>query len=205
MRLQRLSIATAIVAAMLQLATPSHAAGDSRDLLGSVGDAFDAVRDFLMSPFTRGGGRAVTPPTPMDFIRGARSGSPFWDDLRDAGYALDEFKTQLGLLPGLEFDFVLVRELSEADRDALERKLEIDAKQNGGLTAMIQRRIIHTLLEASDFEEIRIGELKLTVLPLPSVTFEVEPVEAPLAEEHDAIFRVVQDLRQIIHKQAGER
>ena len=202
MHLQRLSIATAIVAAMLQLATPSHAAGHSRDILGSVGDAFDSVRDFLLSPFD--GGPVVEPPTPMDFIHGAQRDSPFWDNLIDAGYALKKIDTYVGLIPGLEFDFILVRELSEADRDALERKLEIDAKQNGNITDMVRRQIIRTLIEASDFEDTRIAEVILSILPLPSVTFKMEPTEAPLGEEHDAIFRVVQELRHQMRERAGE-
>ena len=177
MRLQRLSIATAIVAAMLQLATPGHAAEDTGDLLDSVGHMFDVVRDFLMSPFTRDGEQAVEPPTPMDFIHGVQSGSPYRENFKDAGYALKEVIADIGLIPGFEFKFVLVRELSEADRDAIEHKLEIDAKLNRNLTAMIRRQIIHALLEASDFKDTRIADVTLSILPLPSVTFTMEPLE----------------------------
>ena len=62
--------------------------------------------------------------------------------------------------------FQVVRELSEADRNALERSLEIDDKRVPGVTAMAQRQIIRTLLAVSKSEEMRVGKLVIGILPL---------------------------------------
>jgi hypothetical protein len=87
--------------------------------------------------------------------------------------------------------FQLVRELSEADRDSLERKLEIDDIRDPGFVPTIQRQIVRTLLEASDVNNMRVGKLVIGILPLPSADFTLEPADAPLSEEHDAIYRAV--------------
>src|SRR6266849_1979453 len=87
--------------------------------------------------------------------------------------------------------FQLMRELSEADRDSLERKLEIDDIRDPGVVASIQRQIVRTLLEASNINNMRIGKLVIGILPLPSAEFTLEPADAPLSEEHDALYRAI--------------
>jgi hypothetical protein len=116
----------------------------------------------------------------------------FWETLKDAGYELKEFKTGVGIIPDIGGEFDLARELSDADRAYLERKILIDEVKRRGFKAAIQREIIRSLLAASDLQELRITKLEITLLPLPAASFVTEPKELPMSEEHDAIFRAVQ-------------
>ena len=201
MQIQKLSVATAVFVALLHTATPSHAQSATENFLDYISDMFAAMGEFVTAPMTGNAGASrVMPPTPMHYVDGIQGegSSPFWNQLEDAGYELVEVVTTVGIIPEVEFDFVLARELSDADRDALERKLEIDAKMNPGMVASVRRQIIHTLLEASSFKDMRIAQLKVEFVPLPGVSFTMEPVEAPMGEEHDAIFRIVQKVRHLI-------
>ncbi len=145
----------------------------------------------------------IAPATPMDAVRDIHNpgGSAFWDHLSDAGYKFKELVTEVGIIPGIEFEFVIARELSEADRNALERTLEIDAKQNPGFFAAIQREIVWTLLEASEVKGMRIEELTVTMLPLPGVEFVLAPAEGPMSEEHDTLYRNIKDLKRYLKEQ----
>ncbi|NQV99570.1 MAG: hypothetical protein HQ483_07720 [Rhodospirillales bacterium] len=143
---------------------------------------------------------AFSPPTPMSSIRDMHhpDGSPFWGFLEDAGYKFKEVVTDVGIIPGVSFEFVIARELSEADRNSLERALEINAKRHPDIISALQRRIVRTLLEASELEGMRIEDLEITLLPLPGVQFVMAPTEGPMNEEHDVIYRSVKDLHKLL-------
>jgi hypothetical protein len=134
----------------------------------------------------------ITESSPTSLLRGIQGGTMFWDGLRDAGYEVKEVTTGVGIIPDVKMSFQLMRELSDADRDALERKIEIDETRRGGLTAVIQRQILRTLLAASNLQDMRITKLDITLLPLPAAEFVMEPKESPLSEEHDALLRALQ-------------
>lgn len=169
-------VVTVVIVVALQISGPVYAASDSRGWAESFEDWFDSIGETVMMPFTDDGIDMVSPPVTMRQVSAGATRDPFWHYIEEAGYQFKEAKAEVGLIPGLEFDFVLVRELSEADRNSLERKLEIDAKMRPGLLAMIKRRIINTLLDASAFKEIRIEELSLSLLPLPSAQFSLAPM-----------------------------
>jgi len=192
----RSRLAGAVAGALLLAAVPSERAA-----------AADPVADFfymahqnivegwkaLISPLTGSTVEMVRPPSPVSLVHGlsSKSGSHFWDHLSDAGYDLAEIDTTVGIIPDVKMTFQLVRELSEADRDSLERKLEIDDFRDPGLVSSIQRQIVRTLLEASNINNMRVGKLVIGILPLPSAEFSLEPQDAPLSEEHDMIYRAV--------------
>ena len=179
----------AIVVSALLLSTSGSARAEN--LLTSVQDTLMSMWDVVRAPFQRETAYAVTPPT-QAIIRGKTDGFDFWESLRDAGYEIKEFTTGIGIIPDVKMSFQLARELTDADRDWLERKIEIDEIKRGGLTAVIQRQILRTLLAASNLEDMRITKLDVTLLPLPAAEFVMEPKEAPFSEEHDAIYRAVQ-------------
>src|SRR5216684_171774 len=93
----------------------------------------------------------------------------------------------------IKMTFQIVRELSEADRNALERTLEIDDREVPGMTAMAQRQIIRTLLAVSRSERMRVGKLVIGILPLPSADFTIEPADSPLGEEHNALLQAIKN------------
>jgi len=154
----------------------------------------DMVSDFfnsLIEPLTKSPFHSVTKVTPSSLVHGMEGGSHFLQHLSDAGYQLAEIDMSVGLIPDIKLTFQIVRELSEADRNALERTLEIDDKEVPGMTAMAQRQIIRTLLAVSRSERMRVGKLVIGVLPLPSADFTIEPADSPLGEEHNALLQAI--------------
>jgi hypothetical protein len=157
----------------------------------------DLVSDFfnnLIEPLTQSTVQAVTKVEPVSLVHGLEGGSHFFLHLSDAGYQLTEVEMSVGLIPDVKMTFQMVRELSEADRNALERTLEIDDKQVPGLTAMAQRQIIRTLLAVSRSEKMRVGKLVVGVLPLPSASFTIDPADSPLGEEHNSLLQAIKNL-----------
>jgi hypothetical protein len=198
MRCPKYLIATMTIVAALQISTAVLAASGERDWSDSVGGALDSLANTLMAPFTDSGiDQAMAPPMALSQFGDNEGGDrdPFWQHLKDAGYKMKKIKADVSLIPGLKFKFVLKRELSEADRDSLERKLEIDNKRRPGLISAIKRRIIRTLIEASDFEAMRIEELTISFLPLPAAAFVLAPIVGPLGEEHDVLYRSIQNMQ----------
>jgi len=154
----------------------------------------DMVSDFfnnLIEPLTETTVQSVTKVEPVSLVHGLEGGSHFFTHLSDAGYQLTEVDMSVGLIPDIKLTFQIVRELSEADRNALERSLEIDDREVPGVTAMAQRQIIRTLLAVSRSEQMRVGKLVIGVLPLPSADFTIEPAESPLGEEHNALLQAI--------------
>jgi len=169
-----------------------------RDAAAAFDSTINALRDMvsdfvsnLIEPWTESTVQSVTKVTPVSVVHGMEGGSHFFQHLSDAGYSLTEVDMSVGLIPDIKLTFQMVRELSEADRTALERVLDIDDKDVPGVTAMAQRQIIRTLLAVSSSEQMRVGKLVIGVLPLPSADFTVEPYDAPLGEEHDALLRAI--------------
>lgn len=169
-----------------------------RDASAAFDQAISSLREMisdfvgdLIQPLTRSTVDSVTQVSPNDLVHGLEGESHFFQHLSDAGYQLTEIDMAVGLIPDAKMTFQIVRELSEADRRALERSLEIDEKHVPGLTAMAQRQIVRTLLAVSSSEQLRVGKLVIGVLPLPSADFTIEPYDAPLGEEHNALLQAI--------------
>ena len=183
----------AAIAVLVLLAAPAQATlNPSQFLAVTLNAAKDRINSALSSLFGQAS-TDVTPPTPSDVLRQVEGGahSEFWDYLKDAGYDLREIETSVGIIPDIKITFQLVRELSDADRDWLQEELDADVMRRPGLAARVQRRIVQTLLDASEMQDLRVSKLVVGILPLPSADFVVEPNTAPLSEEHDAIYRAV--------------
>jgi hypothetical protein len=183
MRIQALKFAAALALGLV-VAQPAQAQ--------ALRDAVASIWSLVSSPFQRRSADAVTPPTPINVAKRTEVGHEFWDGLKDAGYELREISTVIGIIPEAKMDFQLVRELSDADRDALERRIEIDEIKRRGVTPALQRQILRTLLAASNLQDMRIMELKITLFPLPSAEFVMEPIEAPLSEEHSELMVAIE-------------
>ncbi len=179
------------VALILTVSHPRDAAAGLEDVANSLQETVsDFINDFFPS-FTKSTVASVTKVKPKTVVHGMDVGGHFLEHLSDAGYALSEIHMSVGLIPDVKLTFQIVRELSEADRTALERSLEIDDKRVPGVTAMAHRQIIRTLLAISKSEEMRVSKLVIGILPLPSAEFSIEPAEAPLSEEHGALYRAI--------------
>jgi hypothetical protein len=186
--------AAALAAALVVLSTgPSRA---ESDILDSVKEGLKSLWSFVTGAASTAGD-AVTPPTSIQTLKSIKGEdkSEFWAMLEDAGYDLKEIDTEVGLIPAIEAAYVLTRELSEADREALDWRLEKFAKNNSGLIALLERGIIVSLLDASELGDYRVEKVKIQFLPLPKASFTLVPTEAPLEEEHDLIYRAIKEQR----------
>ena len=184
----RLLPALALIAVLFQ---PRDAAAAFDEMINTLREmASDFVND-LIEPLTQSTVQSVTKVTPATLVHGMEGGSHFFQHLSDAGYQLAEINMSVALIPDIKLTFHIVRELSEADRAALERALEIDDKRVPGVTAMAQRQIIRTLLAISNSERMRVSKLVIGILPLPSAEFTIDPADAPLGEEHSALLQAI--------------
>lgn len=181
------------LALILVLFHPSDANATFDQAINSLRDMVSNYVSNLIEPWTESTVDSVTKVEPVTLIHGMEGGSHFFQHLSDAGYQLAGIDMSVGLIPDIKLTFQIVREISEADRRALERSLEIDEKQVPGVTAMAERQIIRTLLAVSGSEQMRVGKLVIGVLPLPSADFTIEPADAPLSEEHSALIQAIKN------------
>lgn len=116
-------------------------------------------------------------PSPSSIMRSVskKDASLLFKLLGDAGYKLKEISVDVGLIPTLYFKFVQVRELSEADYEYLESQVATWERTNPGMYSGIQRRIIKTVMAVNLNSEYKISALKVKILPLPDVAFEMMP------------------------------
>jgi hypothetical protein len=181
------------LALILALFHPRDAAAAFDTAITSLQDMVSDFFNNLIEPLTESTVQSMTKVTPTSLVHGMEGGSHFFQHLSDAGYQLAGIDMSVGLIPDIKLTFQIVRELSEADRNALERALEIDDKEVAGVTAMAQRQIIRTLLAVSRSERMRVGKLVIGVLPLPSADFTIEPADVPLGEEHSALLQAIKN------------
>ncbi|MBI3453980.1 MAG: hypothetical protein HY057_14325 [Rhodospirillales bacterium] len=181
-----------LVAQGLPAPAVDAAAEPQPGMIASIVNTLATAWSYLTDSVTDAG-TAVTPPTPSGFVKSLRGkdASEFWSLVGDAGYDLREVSTVVGLIPEVEVMFEIARELSEADREYVEERLDDFARREPGLVSKLQRSIVYALLEAAEIGEYRVEKLKINVLPLPRAEFSLSPADAPLTEEHDALLRAI--------------
>jgi hypothetical protein len=139
---------------------------------------------------------AFLPPTPTEFAhRIGSQESEFWSLLADAGYRIQKVETTVGLVPGVSATFQVAREMSESDREFLERRLDGHARRDGGMMARLQRSIVNVLLEAAETGVYRVEKLEVVLLPLPRASFVLTPTEKMRDVDHDSILRAIESLK----------
>lgn len=162
---------------------------------GSIGETAERLWSDLLSVFGFGGGSS-------QFMRNygavARGRSQQQDDfawLMDiAGYKLKEIESSVGLIPTLGLTFGQARELTESDRDYVERMLERHARRNPGPMSAIQRTIVRGILDASEIGGFSVEKVDVDLFPLPKVKFILAPTDAPLGIEASRIMRAIDRL-----------
>jgi hypothetical protein len=172
------------------LPSPGAAADIVGDLMDHTRDVVESAWYSLTSPFSGSSAEAIAPPTAAHAMGEPQSGS-FWEDLSDAGYELVDIDTVVGVIPDVKLSYQLVRELSDADRDFIERKLEVADNREPGILPYLQRRIIQSLLAASDMTDMHVTKLVVGVLPLPTAEFKLEPRDAHMSPDHDVLYRAL--------------
>ncbi len=121
-----------------------------------------------------------------------------------AGYKLKEIESSISLLPGLALTFGQARELTESDREYVERALERHARRNPGPISAMQRTIVRGIMDAGELGGFSVDKVEVALLPLPSVRFQLSPSDAPLGVEASRLMRAIDRLNQRV-SEIGER
>ncbi|MEI8395671.1 MAG: hypothetical protein WCF85_13095 [Rhodospirillaceae bacterium] len=165
---------------------------------GTLAKYFDSAWYWITSIFTDIT-NGLTPPSPESFTKTMSSLDPddFWSLVGDAGYKLLEISTDVGVVPDLGFHFKHQRELSEGDINWLERILSHHAEKHTDPLSFIQRTIIYTLLNINNGGDYFVRELKVKLLPLPTVRFSLVPIEIVMTDEHTTLMRAIEGKKPI--------
>lgn len=115
-----------------------------------------------------------------------------------AGYKLKEIESYISLVPSLSLTFGQARELTEADRDYVERQLERHARRNPGPFDAMQRAVVRAVLDASEIGGFSVEKVEIDIFPLPRVKFVLTPADAPVGIEAARILRAIDRLNQSI-------
>lgn len=113
-----------------------------------------------------------------------------------AGYKLKEIESSVSLIPGLSLTFGQARELTEADRDHVERQLERHARRNPGAFEAMQRAIVRGVLEASEIGGFTVDKVEIDLFPWPKVKLILVPTDAPVGIDAARILRSIERLNQ---------
>ncbi len=161
----------------------------------SLGERAQRLWDDVLGVFGAGVGST-------GFMRNHRTATQRPAHMRDdfawlmdiAGFKLKEIESAVGLIPTLGLTFGQARELTEADRDYVERQLERHARLHGGPLAVVQRTIVRAVLDASELGGFAVEKVEVDFFPLPKVKFVLAPADAPLGVESARIMRAIDRL-----------
>lgn len=112
-----------------------------------------------------------------------------------AGYKLAEFESSVGLIPGASMLFKISREMSESDRDFLERELYKDSRARKSLRSAVQRRLIQAIIDISESDGFQVSKVDVTLLPLPKVDLTISP-KGSGGSDTTAVLRAIERLQE---------
>ncbi|GGI98996.1 hypothetical protein [Neoroseomonas lacus] len=114
--------------------------------------------------------------------------------METAGYGLREIETSIGLIPGSRMTFGQARELTDADRDYIERQLERHAQRQGGPLSRVQRAIVGAVVAASEIGDLSVERVEIDLFPLPQIKMALVPRDAPMSLEAGRLIRSIDRL-----------
>ena len=117
-----------------------------------------------------------------------------------AGYKLKEIENSVALIPKIVLSFGQARQLTEGDRNFLERQLRRHELRQPGPVAAIERAIVRAVADASELGGFQVGKLKVNVLPLPKVRFELVPNGSPLGYEAARLMRALDRVNAMLNE-----
>jgi hypothetical protein len=123
--------------------------------------------------------------------------------METAGYGLREIETSIGLVPSSRMTFGPARELTDADRDHIERQLERHAQRQGGPLSRVQRAIVGSVIAASELGELSVDRVEIELFPLPQIRMALVPRDAPMSLEAGRLMRSIERLGERLHAPQG--
>ncbi len=164
--------------------------GWSLDMAGSAVGAVGGAVGYVWSTAAS----FVLPEAPFDYIpeRLSEGSLAFIGVMEAAGFQLADIQTGGGFLPFARYRFVLSREPSPADIARARRALAQHEERFGGITAMVQQRIMRSLLEVAEGGRFRVTAVDLGVRPWPSIRYELSARDRPLDPSERRILEGVQ-------------
>jgi hypothetical protein len=140
-------------------------------------------------------GGAAEPAAPAAGIQAQlRQRDDFVALMEVAGYGLREIETSIGLIPSSRLTFGQARELTDADREHIERYLERHAERQGGPLSRVQRAIVGAVLAASEIGDLAVERVEIELYPLPQVKLALVPRDAPMSAEASRLMRQIDRL-----------
>lgn len=121
-----------------------------------------------------------------------------------AGYKLKEIESSVSLIPSLSLTFGQARELTEADRDHVERQLERHARRHPGTFEAMQRAIVRAVLEASEIGGFSVEKVEIDLFPWPKVKLQLVPADAPVGVDAARILRAIDRLNQQLQERRAQ-
>lgn len=116
-----------------------------------------------------------------------------------AGFGLREIETSIGLIPSSRLTFGHARELTDADRDYIERHLERHAQRQSGPLSRVQRAIVGAVLAASEIGDFAVERVEIDLYPLPQIKLALVPRDAPMSHEAGRLMRSIDRLGERLH------
>lgn len=113
-----------------------------------------------------------------------------------AGYKLAGFESSIGLIPGASMTFKIAREMSESDRDYLERELYKDSRARRSIRSALQRRLIQSIIDISESDGFQVTKVDVTLLPLPKVDLTISPQGSGSGSDSTTILRAIERLQE---------
>lgn len=156
--------------------------------------------DGLLGRFSAGGEAAGPARTGVEGLPGQmQQRDDFVVLMEAAGYGLREIETSIGLIPSSRLTFGQARELTDADRDHIERVLERHARRQGGPLSRMQRAIVGAVLAASEIGDFAVERVEIDLYPLPQIKLALVPRDAPMGADAGRLMRSIDRLSERLH------
>lgn len=184
-RIARLAAAATIAAALGGVSPAAAAPGASwiDGTLSWMSGTWHTIGEVAGAAWSRAA-TYVLPEAPLDWLpdRMSERDRAFLAAMQAAGYRLATAETGGGLLPTVQYRFVLDREPTPPDIERTRRMLEDHGDRFWGLSAMSQRRILRSLIEASGSSMMRVSAVEIGLRPVPWIRYELAAIERPLED-----------------------
>ncbi len=158
-------------------------------------DRMGRMWDGVFGLFSSGSGSAAPVRLGADTLPGrAQQRDDFVTLMEAAGYGLREIETSIGLIPSSRLTFGQARELTDSDREAIERLLDRHALRQGGPLSRVQRAIVGAVLGASEIGDFTVERVEIDLYPLPQIKLSLVPRDAPMSAEAGRLMRSIDRL-----------